>query len=223
MSGKGSGYYGCLKASLSACGNRLLVPRRLTEKRVLAAVQEQLRDLPALRYVLERVEAEVKRLHAHLPEETELKRAALAAEERRIANYIAFIGDGKATHALGEALGAAEQRATAQELQDLDTSAGELFKGSTDRMGVAERLGKPQEVLERETPRSALILRRILGPIRLVPVTPQVGKPYSQSETTLQVLDLLEAPEGGSNWSQWWRWRVSNPRPETLSVRLLHQ
>ena len=126
------------------------------------------------------------------------------------------------THALGEALGAAEQRATAQELQDLDTSAGELFKGSTDRMGVAERLGNPQKVLERETPRSALILRRILGPIRLVPVTPQVGKPYYQSETTLQVLDLLEAPEGGSNWSQWWRWRVSNPRPETLSVRLLH-
>ncbi len=224
VSGKGSGYYGCLKASLSACGNRLLVSRRLTEKKVLAAVQEQLRDLPSLRYVLERVEAEVKRLHAHLPEETELKRATLATEERRIANYIAFIGDGKATRALGEALGAAEQRATSlrQELQALDTSAGELFKAPPIEW-IAERLGKLQEVLERETPRSALILRRILGPIRLVPVTPQVGKPYYQSETTLRVLDLLEAPEGGSNWSQWWRWRVSNPRPETLSVRLLHQ
>ena len=31
-----------------------------------------------------------------------------------------------------------------------------------------------------------------------------MGRPYYQSETTLQVLDLLEAPEGGSNWSQWW-------------------
>ena len=121
-------------------------------------------------------------------------------------------------------VGAAEHRATAlsQELQALDTSAGELFKAPPIEW-VAERLGKLQEVLERETPRSALILRRILGPIRLVPVTPQVGRPYYQSETTLQVLDLLEAPEGGSNWSQWWRWRVSNPRPETLSVRLLHQ
>jgi len=111
---------------------------------------------------------------------------------------------------------------TPQELQALDTSAGELFKAPPIEW-VAERLGKLQEVLERETPRSALMLRRILGPIRLVPVTPQVGKPYYQSETTLQVLDLLEAPEGGSNWSRWWRWRVSNPRPETLSSRLLHQ
>jgi len=223
VSGKGSGYYGCLKASISGCRNRLLVPRRLTEKGVLAAVQERLQDLPSLRYVLERVEAEVKRLHGHLPEEIELKRAALATEERRIANYIAFIGDGKATRALGEALGAAERRAAAlrQELRALDTSAGEVFKAPPIEW-VAERLAKLQEVLERDTPRSALILRRILGPIRLVPVTPQVGRPYYQSETTLQVLDLLEAPEGGSNWSQWWRWRASNPRPETLSVRLLH-
>ena len=223
VSGKGTGYYGCLKASTSACHNRLLVSRRIAERRVLAAVQGRLQDLPSFHYVLERVEDEVKRLQAHLPEEIELKRAALATEERRIANYSAFIGEGKATRALGEALAFAEQRAVAlrQELQALDTSAGELFKAPPIEW-IAERLGKLQELLERETGQSALILRRILGPIRLVPVTPQVGRPYYQSETTLQVLDLLEAPEGGSNWSHWWRWRVSNPRPETLSARLLH-
>ena len=106
---------------------------------------------------------------------------------------LAFIGDGKATRALGEALAVAEQRATAlrQELQALDTLAGDLFKAPPIEW-VAERLGKLQEVLERETPRSALILRRILGPIRLVPVTPQVGRPYYQSETTLEVLDFLD-------------------------------
>lgn len=37
----------------------------------------------------------------------------------------------------------------------------------------AERsIGRKEEVLERETARSALLLRRILGPIRLTPVTP---------------------------------------------------
>ncbi len=191
-----------------------------------------LRDRPGLealllaareRYILERVESEVKRLHGHLPEEIELKRAALATEERRIANYIAFIGDGNATRALGEALGAAEQRAAAlrQELRALDTSAGEVFKAPPIEW-VAERLARFQEVLERDSPRSALILRRILGPIRLVPVTPQVGRPFYQSETTLRVLDLVDAPEGGSNWLSWWRRRELNPRPKTLSVRLLH-
>ena len=157
------------------------------------------------------------------PRSVSTSSSSLATEERRIANYIAFIGDGKGTRALGEALGAAEQRTTAirQELRAVELSAGEVFKAPPIEW-VTERLGKLQDLLERETPRSALLLRRILGPIRLVPVTPQVGKPYYQSETTLQVLDLLDNPEGGSNWSQWWRWRVSNPRPETLSVRLLH-
>src|SRR5262252_6797120 len=42
VSGKGSGYYGCLGATRRACNNQLLVPRRLAERRVLAAIQEGL-------------------------------------------------------------------------------------------------------------------------------------------------------------------------------------
>ena len=68
----------------------------------------------------------------------------------------------------------------------------------------------------------ASVLRGVLGPIRLVPVVPEVGRPYYQAETALQVLDLVEAPEGGSNWLRWWRRWESNPRPETLSSGHLH-
>jgi hypothetical protein len=50
-----------------------------------------------------------------------------------------------------------------------------------------------------------LVLRRVLGPVRLVPVVPEVGRSYYQAETALQVLDLVESPEGGSNWLRWWR------------------
>jgi hypothetical protein len=64
---------------------------------------------------------------------------------------------------------------------------------------VVDRLGKFREVLEGETVQSALLLRRVLGPVRLVPVRLEVGRPYYKAETALQVLDLLEAPEGGSN------------------------
>ncbi len=43
-----------------------------------------------------------------------------------------------------------------------------------------------------------------LAPARLVPVTPEVGRPYYQAETALQVLDLREAPESGSTSLKWW-------------------
>jgi hypothetical protein len=49
------------------------------------------------------------------------------------------------------------------------------------------------------------------------------GRSYYQAETALQVLDLIEAPEGGSNWLRWWRRWESNPRPETLSCRRLRR
>ena len=79
-----------------------------------------------------------------------------------------------------------------------------------------------QAVLEAETAQSALVLRRVLGPVGLVPVLPKIGRAYYQAETALQILDLIEAPEGGSTWLQWWRRWASNPRPETLGNRHLH-
>ena len=224
VSGKGSGYYGCLAATRGACANKLLASRRITEKAVLAAVRERLLDPESIRYALERVEAEVQRLHAHLPEEIQVKRAAMAAEERRIANYIGFIGEGKGTRALGEALRSAEEKAAAlrRDLQAYEASAQAMFKAPPIEW-IGHRLMGLQSVLEAEPTRSALELRRVLGPTRLVPIAPQVGKPYYQAETALQVLDLIEAPEGGSTWLHWWRRWASNPRPEILGNRHLHQ
>ena len=86
-----------------------------------------------------------------------------------------------------------------------------------------ERLTRIGEVLEADTIQSALVLRRAFGPIRLMPIKPQLGRPYYQAETAVRVLDLLEASDGGSNLLQWWRRWASNPRPETLGNRHLHQ
>jgi len=137
------------------------------------------------------------RLHAHIPEEIRLARAALADEERRIANFVGFIGDGKGTAALAEALRSAENKAleAREQLRTLEGTAADVF-ATPPVEWVAERLVKLQEVLERETAPSALLLRRILGPIRLIPVTPQVGRPYYQAETALQVLELIQDPGG---------------------------
>lgn len=108
-----------------------------------------------------------------------------------------------------------------QELKVLETTASDVFKTPAIEW-VGERLERVQEVLERETARSALLLRRVLGPIRPSPVTPQAGRPYYETETALQVLELIQDPEGGSTSSKWWRRWASNPRPETLGNRHLH-
>ena len=53
----------------------------------------------------------------------------------------------------------------------------------------------------------------VLGPVTLKPTTPQIGKAYYQAETTLQIVELLHDPEGGSNWLRKWRRGELNPRP----------
>ena len=40
------------------------------------------------------------------------------------------------------------------------------------------------------------------------------GRPYHQAETAIQVLELLDDPDGGSDWSHQWRRGESNPRPK---------
>src|SRR5262245_38112106 len=66
--------------------------------------------------------------------------------------------------------------------------------------GWPSELSAVKRVLEAEPTTSALTLRRLLGPVRLIPVAAQVGRSYYKAETALQVFDLIETPEGGSNW-----------------------
>ena len=76
-----------------------------------------------------------------------------------------------------------------------------------------------EEVLERRTDRSALLLRSLLGQICLEPTRGHIGRPYYVARTSLDTLALLapppdqHGPEGGSNSLRWWRRRESNPRP----------
>src|SRR5262249_2253292 len=145
-----------------------------------------------------------------------LTRSRLDAAERRVANFIEFIGDGKGTRALGQALSEAERQVEElrTELDGFESTAGTIFEAPPPPW-VAERVASMGHLRRRQTARSALILRRILGPVRLCAVQPEVGQAYYQAETALQVLDLLdEASEGGSNWLRKWRRGESNPRPK---------
>lgn len=70
-----------------------------------------------------------------------------------------------------------------------------------------------QELLERRTTQSALLLRKLLGTVRLETCPGEPGKSYYRAKSTLQPLALLESPEptaaavtaaGGSNTLRWW-------------------
>ena len=80
------------------------VRRTLVEKLIITALRERLSSPENVQHVLERVEEEVKKLYAHIPETMRMKEAELASEERRLANFLDFIGDGRGSKALGEAL-----------------------------------------------------------------------------------------------------------------------
>lgn len=57
-------------------------------------------------------------------------------------------------------------------------------------------MSKLQEVLEARTARSALVLRELLGPVRLEPVSVDVGRPYYRAVTSIDALALIDAPRG---------------------------
>ena len=201
MSGKAGGYYGCLGAAKKACDNRLLVRRTLAERLVVDAVRNEVSNAESIEYVLDRVAAEVKRLVSDLPETLALKRADLDSVERKVANFVEFIGQGRGSRALADALEVSERRATElrAEVAELEASHLKTFEPPPVAW-VTERLATLQEVLDRRTERSALLLRKVLGPIRLEPVRGDIGKPYYRARTSLDLLALFEdeGPQQGA-------------------------
>lgn len=105
-----------------------------------------------------RVEAEVAKLYARIPETVRTKEAELDAEERRLANFVDFIGEGRGSQALDKALAETERKVETlrEELQGLRRGSEKVFPAPAGRVdrGAARRM---QEVLERRTERSALL------------------------------------------------------------------
>ncbi len=223
VSGKAGGYYGCLAATKGACENRTLVRRTLAEKVILGAIKERISEPEQVAYVLQRVEEEIAKLRADLPDTLRLKEAELAAEQRRMANFLDFIGEGRGSQALAKALVETERRveSLAAEVGGLCRSRENVFRTPPVEW-IKDRLSNLQQVLEQRTARSAQVLRNLLGPIRMELVTPDIGRPFYRAVTTLDALALTETPpagaEGGSNSLQRWRRRELNPRPQ-LRVR----
>ena len=206
----------------------MLVRRTLVERIILENLKARLSSSAAIHYILQRVEEEIGKLYAHIPETLRLKETELNAEERRLANFVDFIGEGRGSRTLAQALLDTERKVDAlkEELEDLRRSRDKVFQ-SPPREWVEERLAQLQDVLERNPDRSGLILRTFLGPLRLDPTRGDIGRPYYTARASLNTLALLdpltedEVRETGSNSFQWWRRRESNPRPEAARAKHL--
>jgi hypothetical protein len=147
--GKSGGYYGCLGAAKGACDNKLLTRRTLAERVIVAAVREKLASTESIEYVLRRVEVEIEKTYSDIPETIRMKELELQGEERRVANFVEFIGEGRGSRALAEALTASEQRngELRAELAHLRQQREVIFK-APPRLWIEERVATLQKVLE---------------------------------------------------------------------------
>ena len=220
VSGKGGGYYGCLSAARGRCTNKTLTRRTLAEKIVLSNVRERLNSAEAVRHLLERVEDELRRSASAVPEQVRLGAAELEREQRRLANFIEFVAEGRGSRALGDAVLETERRVDALKTNlDVLRRGREIAFTVPPESWIRDRVVKTQELLERRTERSALLIRQLLGPIRLVPASTPSGRRYLRAETNLSVLPLIEnepasdPSEAGSSSFLWWRRGESNPLP----------
>jgi hypothetical protein len=155
VSGKSGGYYGCLAATKGACENKTLVRRTLVEKVILQAVQERISDAEHIAYVLHRVGQQIAQLRSNLRDALKLKEAELAAEQRRLANFVDFIGEGRGSQALAKALVETERRVDTigDEVDGLRCSREKIFKPPPIEW-IKDRLANLQDVLEQRTARS---------------------------------------------------------------------
>lgn len=220
VSGKSGGYYGCFGAQKRSCDNKLLVRRTLAEEKLIEAVRDLLAEPENVRYVLERVEDEIANLRSDLPETIKIKQAELDSEQRRLTNFIDFVGEGRGSQALGKTLVETERRVESltEEMEALNASCEKVFKAPPPEW-IADRLANVGDVLRKRTGRSALVLRKFLGPITLEPTPADIGRPFYRATTSIDTIALIDAPveperaTSGSNSLRSWRWRDSNPRP----------
>jgi hypothetical protein len=219
VSGKGSGYYGCLNASRRACENKVLIARKRIEDKFVAALNEKVLDPELLDQVFQRTATKVKELFAHVPEELRLKKIELNRAETRVHNFIEFIASGRATPTLADALSQAEEqvKSLSADIQSMEAAKDHAFT-PPPRAWITARIGKLNHLLATRTDKSALALRRLTGAITLSPQKPEVGKPYYQARCKFDALNLL-VEDGGSNLLHSWRRRPRRRRENEINSR----
>ena len=220
VSGKGGGYFGCPGAKKSTCKNKVIVRRKLIEKVFLDQIRERIASPEQVHDVLQRVQKEIQTLSSDVPDKIDRKESELNSEERRLANYIDFIGEGRGSRALAKALTEAERKVDElqSELEGLRQIQNRMFQVPPIEW-ITVRINQLSDLLEQNTTQSALTLREVLGPITLEAKYPDIGKPYYIAHSSLDTLAIMNTQAKQDEWDKgssvlrWWARKDSNLRP----------
>ena len=187
VSGKSGGYNWCANARKNSCGNKVIVRRSLVEKVVINEIRRLISSPEQIRYVLEKFESEIANLYSDIPDSICQKEAELRAEEKRLANYINFIGESNTSRTLNEALLESEKKVDAlqAEIDGMRQMRDKIFQAPSIEW-IAERISQFRELLETNTNDSALVLHNLLGPIILEAKYPDIGKPCYLAYTSIE-------------------------------------
>ena len=209
-----------MRAQKGACSNKVIVRRTLTEKIILEEVSKRLSSPDQIHQILTKVEKEIGILYSDIPESIRQKEIELNAEERRLSNFIEFIGEGRGSRALAKALEISEIKVNAlqSELEGLQKTRNKVFQAPPIDW-VEEKLTELSNVLEQNTAQSAEALRQVLGPIRMEVTYPETGRPYYTAHTSIDTLAIIDKPacsetfQKSSDTLRWWARKDSNLRP----------
>ena len=104
VSGKNGGYFGCLGTKRGICDNKVKVRRTVLESIILHEVKQLLPTPKNVLRLSKNVESKVRNLYSNFPNQIRQKERELLTEERKLTNFINFIGEGKGTISLNQAL-----------------------------------------------------------------------------------------------------------------------
>ena len=119
----------------------------------------------------------------------------LSSEERRLANYIDFIGEGRGSRVLAKALTETERKVDElqTELEGMREMQNRMFQAPPIEW-ITVRINQLSDLLEQNTTLPALTLREVLGSITLETQYPDIGKPYFIAHSSLDALAIMNAP-----------------------------
>ena len=187
----------------------------------MQALSEKILTPHHLQTIFQKVSKEVKKKRSHIPKEITLKKLELDKVETRINRFVEFVAQAKATPSLVSALEADEEKALniKNDLKALKASQTEDLEVPPIEW-ISHRIKTMQNLLEKKTEKSALLLRSLVGKITLFPKTTDLGKSYYEVKSKLKTLSLLRNPvaDSGSISLQWWREQDSNLRRQKPTV-----
>ena len=203
VSGKGSGYYGCLNARRSACVNTLIIPRMRLETLILGSLRKDFLTEDKLEQSYKEIGVIAASNQHALPALLEQRELELSRLNEEIQHYLSFIKVGNSSKAVAHAIKEVETRVVKlrAEIESLKSRIKNYFK-MPSRQWIRDRLERLHQTLGGSTIDTARALKELMGTIILEPNKGKDQgdcKPHYLAHAKIRSSALLDKDQVGSN------------------------